>query len=200
MRILVIDPHAHDVEVHHCAQLACKNSEKFPRRASRNERLRNAQECFVSFSYCCSLLRLEPCRSLLSDGSNLTTFNTCLDPSERNKLIAISWATNKNTPDMRRRHSSARSNTNPIRRGAESLAHAPNFRLIVVRLVKFGATSPRFKRYWSKHIELVQAALHLWLLNCHFLSRAAIEISEELIRGHLESFGSYGLQTHLFLE
>ena len=43
-----------------------------------------------------------------------------------------------------------------ICRGAESLARAPDFRLTVVRLAKFGATSPRFKHYWSKHIELIR--------------------------------------------
>jgi hypothetical protein len=110
-----------------------------------------------------SLTRFGPRRSLLSCGANLTTFHTCLDPSEQNKLIAFSWATNKNTLDVLRRHSSAGGNAKPICRRAESLARAPDFRLMVVEPAKSGDTIPGFKDYWSKHIEPIQ-------LLCPFLA------------------------------
>src|SRR5438445_9320539 len=50
VRILVIDADAHDIEVHHRAQLAREKPEEFLRRADRDEGLRNAEEGFVSLS------------------------------------------------------------------------------------------------------------------------------------------------------
>src|SRR6266705_4730478 len=50
VRILVIDADAHNIEVHHRAQLACEKPEEFLRRSDRDEGLRNAEEGFVSLS------------------------------------------------------------------------------------------------------------------------------------------------------
>src|SRR6266478_371185 len=48
VRILIIDADAHDIEIHHRAQLACEKPEEFLRRADCDEGLRNAEESFVS--------------------------------------------------------------------------------------------------------------------------------------------------------
>src|SRR5437879_2321369 len=50
VRILVIDADAHDIEVHHRAQLAREKPEEFLRRSDRDEGLRNAEEGLVSLS------------------------------------------------------------------------------------------------------------------------------------------------------
>src|SRR5258705_7644927 len=50
VRMLVIDADAHNIEVHHRAQLACEKPEEFLRRSDRDEGLRNAEEGFVSLS------------------------------------------------------------------------------------------------------------------------------------------------------
>src|SRR5260370_39948652 len=50
VRILVIDADAHDIEVHHRAQLAREKPEEFLRRSDGDEGLRNAEEGFVSLT------------------------------------------------------------------------------------------------------------------------------------------------------
>src|ERR1700687_321188 len=84
VRLLVVDADAHDIEIHHGAQLACEKPEEFLRRANGDEGLRNTEERFVSFSY----RRL--CRSLNRSAHHCPAANISSMRRRRRALSSVS--------------------------------------------------------------------------------------------------------------
>src|SRR6266478_5494927 len=112
VRILIIDADAHDIEIHHRAQLACEKPEEFLRRADCDEGLRNAEESFVSLG--CRL----PGRALVyvAHPYRQLRFDSISHLSQRlgaqNNARQHS-AVNKIHPGGRARHSSAKKQSTP---------------------------------------------------------------------------------------